>query len=166
MNETKTVFIGSGAGFAGDRLDAGVPVVETLSRRDGPRYLIFEVMGERTLAIAQRIKMRDPSRGYSPYLDPYIRNVLKPAKDAGVRIVANLGNANPRAGAEKVLELAAELGVTGLRVAIVEGDNLLGFMSADEIDGLETIEGKKSTARKSSPPMPIWAPGLWPPRST
>ena len=41
-----TVYIGSGAGFAGDRLDAGVPVVETLRTKDGPRYLIFEVMGE------------------------------------------------------------------------------------------------------------------------
>ena len=41
-----TVYIGSGAGFAGDRIDAGLPVVETLARRDGPRYLIFEVMGE------------------------------------------------------------------------------------------------------------------------
>ena len=39
---TQTVYIGSGAGFAGDRIDAGLPVVETLARRDGPRYLIFE----------------------------------------------------------------------------------------------------------------------------
>ena len=44
---TKTVYIGSGAGFAGDRRDAGIAVVETLRRRNGPRYLIFEVMGER-----------------------------------------------------------------------------------------------------------------------
>ena len=64
----ETVYIGSGAGFAGDRLDAGAAVVETLKRRDGARYLIFEVMGERTLAIAQRIRMRDPDLGYSPYL--------------------------------------------------------------------------------------------------
>ncbi|MEK9673085.1 MAG: acyclic terpene utilization AtuA family protein [Rhodospirillaceae bacterium] len=139
----KTVYIGSGAGFAGDRLDACIPVVETLSKRDGPRYLIFEAMGERTLAIAQRIKMRDPSKGYSPYLEPYIRNVLKPAKAAGVRIVANLGNANPLAGAKKVLELADEMGVAGVRVAVVEGDDLLAFMAADEIAALDTIEGLK-----------------------
>ena len=74
---TKTVYIGSGAGFAGDRLDAAIPVVETLRTCDGPRYLIFEVMGERTLAIAQRIKMRNPDKGYSPYLDEYLRGVLK-----------------------------------------------------------------------------------------
>ena len=137
----ETVYIGSGAGFAGDRLDAGVAVVETLTRRDGARYLIFEVMGERTLAIAQRIRMRDPNLGYSPYLEPYLRRVLGPCKDYGVRIVANLGNANPLGGARRVHELAEELGVSGLRVGVVLGDDLLGFMSASEVAALPAIEG-------------------------
>ncbi|WNK01137.1 acyclic terpene utilization AtuA family protein [Thalassospiraceae bacterium LMO-JJ14] len=136
-----TVYIGSGAGFAGDRLDAGVAVVETLKDRDGPRYLIFEVMGERTLAIAQRIKMRKPELGYSPYLEPYLRNVLAAAKQHGVTIVANLGNANPLGGARRTHELAKELGVEGLRVAVVLGDDLLAFMDADEIAGLPAVEG-------------------------
>lgn len=137
----KTVFIGSGAGFAGDRLDAAVPVVATLARRDGPRYLVFEVMGERTLAIAQRIRMRDPAKGYSPYLDAYLSRVLADCKAQGVRIVANLGNANPVGGARRVHELAAELGVAGLRVAVVCGDDLTAFMSAREIAALPTVEG-------------------------
>ncbi|MEQ8228616.1 MAG: acyclic terpene utilization AtuA family protein [Rhodospirillales bacterium] len=137
----KTVYIGSGAGFAGDRLDAGLPVVRTLTKRDGPRYLIFEVMGERTLAIAQRIKMRNPDMGYSPYLEPYLRGVLKAAKESGVRIVANLGNANPLGGAKKTLELARELGVEDLRVAVVLGDDLLSFMSGDEVAALPAVEG-------------------------
>ena len=137
----KTVYIGSGAGFAGDRLDAGLPVVRTLAKRDGPKYLIFEVMGERTLAIAQRIKMRNPDMGYSPYLEPYLRGVLKTAKESGVRIVANLGNANPLGGAKKTLELARELGVEGLRVAVVLGDDLLSFMSGDEVAALPAVEG-------------------------
>ena len=137
----KTVYIGSGAGFAGDRIDAGLPVVRTLARCDGPRYLIFEVMGERTLAIAQRIRMNNPDLGYSPYLEPYLRGVLKEAKASGVRIVANLGNANPLGGAKRTLELAQELGVEDLRVAVVLGDDLLGFMTGDDIAALPTIEG-------------------------
>ncbi len=136
-----TVYIGSGAGFAGDRLDAGVAVVETLKDKDGPRYLIFEVMGERTLAIAQRIKMRNPELGYSPYLEPYLRNVLAACKQHDVTIVANLGNANPLGGAKRTHELAKELGIKGLRVAVVLGDDLLGFMGADEVASLPTIEG-------------------------
>lgn len=138
---TDTVFIGSGAGFAGDRFDAAVAVVATLARRQGPRYLIYEVMGERTLAIAQRLKRDDPARGYSPYLDHYLHRVLADCKRHGVRIVANLGAANPEGGARRVHALAEELGVTGLRVAAVLGDDLLALMSADEIRALPTLEG-------------------------
>ncbi len=136
-----SVYIGSGAGFAGDRIDAGVAVVETLRRRDGPRYLIYEVMGERTLAMAQRIKMDDPELGYSPYLERYLPGVLAACAQHNVRIVANLGNANPVAGAKRVHEIAKDLGVEGLRVAVVHGDDLLAFMGADEITGIPTIEG-------------------------
>jgi len=137
----KTVFIGSGAGFAGDRRDAGIAVVETLRHCDGPRYLIFEVMGERTLAIAQRIRMRNAELGYSPYLEPYLRGVLAACREHGVRIVANFGNANPLGGAQRVHELAAELGISGLRVAVVLGDDLLAFMPAQEVAALPAIEG-------------------------
>lgn len=138
---TDTVYIGSGAGFAGDRFDAAIPVVETLSRRDGPRYLVYEVMGERTLAIAQRLRQEDPEGGYSPYLDRYLGRVLPACKSHGVRIVTNMGGANPRAAARRVHALAKELGVTELKVAVVLGDDLLGYMDADAIRSLPAIEG-------------------------
>jgi hypothetical protein len=137
----KTVFIGSGAGFSGDRLDAALPVIDTLSRRDGPRYLIYEVLAERTLAIAQRIKMRKPDQGYSPYLDKYLRLSLKAAMESGVRIVSNLGAANPAGAAKRVHELAQELGLPRPRIGIVIGDDLTTVMSTDDIGALETIEG-------------------------
>ena len=75
------VFIGCGAGFSGDRFDAAVPVVDTLAKRDGARFLIFEVLAERTLAIAQRLRIADPDAGYSPYLDHYIEPILKKVKE-------------------------------------------------------------------------------------
>lgn len=137
----KTVYIGSGAGFSGDRLDAALPVIETLSRRDGPRYLIYEVLGERTLAIAQRIKMRKPDQGYSPYLDKYLRLSLKSATENDICIVTNLGAANPAGAAKSVHALAAEMGLPPLRVAIVVGDDLTTIMSTDDIGAVETIEG-------------------------
>ena len=63
------VYIGCGAGFSGDRFDAAVPVVATLSALDGERFLIYEVLAERTLAIAQKLKRDNPEQGYSPFLD-------------------------------------------------------------------------------------------------
>jgi hypothetical protein len=145
---TKTVHIGCAAGFAGDRFDAGVAVVDTLSRRDGPRYLIYEVLAERTLAIAQRLRREDPAKGYSPWLDAYLPLVLAEAKRHGVRIVTNIGAANPRGGARRVLALARELGVEGLRVAVVEGDDLLEVCSAAEIAALPTLEGTDLRGRE------------------
>jgi hypothetical protein len=48
-----TLAIGCAAGFAGDRTDAAGPVVETLIARGGPGALVFEMLAERTLALAQ-----------------------------------------------------------------------------------------------------------------
>lgn len=50
--------IGCGAGFAGDRWDAAGPVVDTLIARGGPAVLIYETLGERTLALAQLAQER------------------------------------------------------------------------------------------------------------
>lgn len=134
------IYIGSGAGFAGDRLDAGVAVVDTLSRRAGPRYLIYEVMGERTLAIAQRIKRDDPDLGYSPYLEPYLSRVLAECRRHQVRIVSNMGNANPLGAARRVHALARELCLGSFKVAVVVGDDLLAFMTSEDVRALPVVE--------------------------
>jgi hypothetical protein len=137
----KTVYIGCGAGFSGDRVDAAVPVVETLANRDGPRYLIFETLAERTLALAQKSKRKNPKLGYSPYLEKYLRPILARAMGAGVRIVSNFGSANPPAAAEKIMEIAADLGIRAPRIAVIEGDDLLSQMSAEDVRRFDTIEG-------------------------
>ena len=55
---SSVVHIGCGAGFSGDRVDAAIPVVATLAKKEGPKYLIFETLAERTLALAQNIEER------------------------------------------------------------------------------------------------------------
>jgi hypothetical protein len=137
----KTVHIGCGAGFSGDRWDAAVPVVATLARRDGPRYLMFETLAERTLALAQQAKIENPASGYSPYLERILRPVLAPAKAAGVRVVSNFGAANPSAAAARVRELARDAGIADLKVAVVEGDDLTSVMSESTIRHHTPVEG-------------------------
>ncbi len=136
-----TVHIGCGAGFMGDRFDASLPILASMERREGPRYLMFEVLAERTLAVAQNVRRDDPSKGYSPYLDHYIRPALAQAKALGVTIVSNMGAANPAGGARRVLEIARELGVKGVRVAVVLGDDLTDLIPRDEIAAMPTMEG-------------------------
>ena len=45
--------IGSGAGFAGDRIDAAIPVVAAIAAEARGGAIIFETLGERTLAFGQ-----------------------------------------------------------------------------------------------------------------
>ena len=135
------VYIGCGAGFAGDRFDAAVPIVKALAGVKGERFLIYEVLAERTLAIAQRLKRENPDQGYSPFLDIYLPLVLADCHRHGIRIVTNMGAANPLGAARRVHALARELGIHGLKVAAVTGDDLLATMSEQDIRRERIIEG-------------------------
>src|SRR5688500_2247452 len=111
------VRIGVGAGVSGGRLDAALPLVE----RGELGYLVFECLAERTIALAQRDKLRDPERGYHPLLVERLRRVLPACVERGVKIVGNLGAANPEAAGARVARLARELGFERLKIAVVLG---------------------------------------------
>ena len=132
------VFIGCAAGFAGDRSDAGVPVVEALATHSAPRFLMYETLAERTLALCQLERRKDPTRGYSPALDRLLTPVLKQCLAAGIKIVGNFGGANPPMAARRIAEIARSLGLRAPRIAIVEGDDLSGRLSASELAKRET----------------------------
>lgn len=134
----RKVFIGAGAGFAGDRTDAAGPVVEALARCDGPRFLMFETLAERTLALAQLERRRDPDRGYNPALERFIAPILARCLEAGIKIVGNFGSANPHAAARRIAAIAREQGLKQPRIAIVEGDDLMGRMTQAELVARET----------------------------
>lgn len=138
---TKIVHIGCGAGFMGDRFDASLPILRSMEAREGPRYLMFEVLAERTLAVAQNVRRDDPERGYSPYLDHYIRPALAEARALGVTIVSNMGAANPVGAARRVQEIARELGIDGLTIAALTGDDLTAIIPVEEIAAMDTVEG-------------------------
>src|SRR5262245_43036642 len=121
--EAGTLAIGGAAGFGGDRTDAAGPVVDTLVARGGPGVLIFEVLAERTLALAQLDRRSNPERGYAPLTEPMLRPVLRRCLDHGIPVVSNFGAANPPAAARLVRRIAREEGAA-VRVAVVEGDDL------------------------------------------
>ncbi|MDN7880418.1 acyclic terpene utilization AtuA family protein [Burkholderia aenigmatica] len=115
------VRIGAGAGYSGDRIE---PAVE-LAEHGQLDYLVFECLAERTIAIAQQARRKDPALGYDPLLDARMRAVLPVAAPKGVRIVSNMGAANPRAAARRTAQIAQSLGFAKLKVAAVEGDDVL-----------------------------------------
>jgi hypothetical protein len=120
----ETFSIGCAAGFGGDRTDAAAPIVETLIARGGAGALIFEMLAERTLALAQLDRRKNPDGGYAPLLEPMARPVLRRCLEHGIPIVSNFGAANPRAAARRIRQMAQEQGVSRARIAIIEGDDL------------------------------------------
>lgn len=116
--------IGGGAGFSGDRVDSAVE----LAAKAEIDYIILECLAERTVALGNLIKTREPEKGYSDTLPARIRALLPVCLPKGVRIISNMGSANPLAAAQRTYEIARELGFPEMGVAVVLGDNVLDII--------------------------------------
>ena len=128
----KTLRIGSGAGYSGDRIE---PAVE-LAEQGDLDYLVFECLAERTIALAQQARISDPASGYDPLLSERMRRVL-PFVGARqgrrrLRVITNMGAANPLAAAIEVRRIAGELGLT-LKVVAVVGDDVLDVLRPEQV---------------------------------
>ena len=121
MGTTTICRIGAGAGFAGDRIDPAV----TLAASGEVDVVALECLAERTLLPALKARAADPASGFDPRLRRRLTPLLPAARRHGCRIVSNLGQANPRAAGEAIARLARELGLPGVRVAAVLGDDVL-----------------------------------------
>jgi hypothetical protein len=119
--------LGCGAGFSSDRLE---PAVD-LAKKGRLDYLVFETIGERTLAFGHRDRKLDPKKGYNPQLEARLRGVLAACKANRTRIVTNMGVANVPAAAELAVKVARDLGLEGLKVAAVGGDDVSHLMQPD-----------------------------------
>ncbi|MDP3701932.1 MAG: acyclic terpene utilization AtuA family protein [Hylemonella sp.] len=136
----KAFRIGSGAGYSGDRIDPA----RDLAERGELDVLVFECLAERTIALAQLRRSQDPQRGYDPLLEERMRAVLLPCVRQGTRIVTNMGAANPLAAGHAVLQVARELGLPRLRVAVVQGDDVLTWMQANDVPLLDSEQTVRS----------------------
>ncbi len=129
----RTIRIGSGAGYSGDRIE---PAVE-LAEKGEIDYLVFECLGERTVALAQQARMKNPESGYDPLLEERMRAVLPLCAAKGIKIVTNMGAANPEAAARKTAEIARSLGLSRLKVAAVIGDDVLDACKTNDLPIME-----------------------------
>ena len=132
----RTIRIGSGAGYSGDRIE---PAIE-LAEKGDIQYLVFECLGERTVALAQQARMKNPDSGYDPLLEERMRAVLPVCAAKGIKIVTNMGAANPEAAARKTADIAKSLGLSALKIAAIVGDDVLdackdGDLPIMEFDG-------------------------------
>lgn len=120
VNKT-SIRIGAGAGYAGDRIP---PAVE-LAQHGQLDYLVFECLAERTIALAQLERQQHPDKGFDPLLTERMREVLPICLAQGTRIITNMGAANPMQAGLEVLKVARELGLHSVKVAVLQGDDVL-----------------------------------------
>lgn len=131
----KVVRMGAGSGFWGDAMD---PAIELL--RDGNLdYLCFDFLAELTMALLQRQKLKSPDAGYVPDAVSYTNAMLALARERGTRLISNGGGVNPRSAAERMAEGARKAGLQGTRIALVEGDDLLGKLDTLLAQGVPLV---------------------------
>jgi hypothetical protein len=117
----RTIRIGNGQGFWGDSPDAAYELIT----RGPVDYLGLDYLAEVTLSIMMRQRLRDPHKGYASDFIGFLRRALPVIAEKGTRVVTNAGGLNPAGCRDEVFKLARELGIRGLKVGIVEGDDLL-----------------------------------------
>lgn len=112
--------IGVGAGMADDRIG---PALELLQQCEID-YLVCECLAERTIARETLSRKTGGSQGFNPMLADRMRSFLPLMRDKGVKLVSNMGAANPLGAAEAALEIGQSLGWQGLKCAAVTGDDV------------------------------------------
>jgi hypothetical protein len=134
---SKSVYrIGSGAGFAGDRVDPAV----ALAASGQVDAVALECLAERTLVPAIKARADNPNAGFDTRLRRRLTPLLPAAAKTNCKIISNLGAANPVAAGQAIAELAKDLGVSGLRIAAVEGDDVLAL--ANHVKWTKPLTGR------------------------
>ena len=122
MKKREPVLIANGQGFWGDSLLGPIRLV-----REGPLdYLTLDYLAEVTMSIMQKQRARNPEAGYATDFVKMIERVLPELVKKDIRVVANAGGVNPRACMQAVLAAIEKQGFKGIKVGIVEGDDVLG----------------------------------------
>src|SRR5262245_6727147 len=136
-----SIRVGCGAGFSDDRIDPA----QEMAERGQVDYLAFECLAERTIARENLTRLKDPGKGYTPYLAERFQAVLPACTRNGIRIVTNMGAANPLAAAQAVRREAQALGLPEVPVAVVLGDDVTEAVQANpQIPLLESGEPVES----------------------
>ena len=117
----KIVRIGGASGFWGDSSVACTQLVH----RGQVDYLVFDYLAELTMSILVAARAKLPDAGYATdFIDVAMKSVIRDIAAKGIKVVSNAGGVNPAGCATALARLAEEAGVK-LRIAIVEGDDVL-----------------------------------------
>jgi len=112
--------IASGQGFWGDLIEAPFYQV-TKGEID---YLVMDYLAEVTMSILQKQKNKNPELGYAKDIPELMKRILPICIEKKIKIITNGGGVNPVSCGKAVLKVAESLGIKGLKIGIVLGDNI------------------------------------------
>lgn len=115
---SRSVRIGNGSGFYGDRFSAFEEMVDA-----GVDVVTGDYLAELTMLILARQKAKDPDSGYARTFLSQLGRSLQKVVETDTRVVVNAGGMNPAGLASAVRAEAAEAGLD-IVVAHVDGDDL------------------------------------------
>jgi len=109
-------------------------------------YLIMDYLAEVTMSLLAKARLKNPDAGYPPDFVAYLEPHLKTLAERGIKVVSNAGGVNP-AACKRALEAAAEKAGLTLRVAVVEGDDVLPI-----VDSLRASDIREAVSGEPLPP--------------
>jgi Acyclic terpene utilisation family protein AtuA len=129
LKQRDSIRIASGQGYWGD-----LPQAPYWQVTKGPiDYLVMDYLAEVTMSILQKQKSRDASLGYAKDLIPVMEQILPVIADKNIKVVTNGGGVNPQACRDAIFQIARKIGLKGLRIGVVYGDDIFGRI--DELIG-------------------------------
>jgi hypothetical protein len=137
----RKVLIANAQGFWGDSMLGPLRLIE-----EGPvDYLTFDYLAEITMSIMQKARMKNPELGYATDFVKLVGRIIKTCKDKNIKIIANAGGVNPKGCLEAIKKIIRDQNITGVKIAIVEGDDILAQLpelmaSGEKFSNLETGE--------------------------
>lgn len=100
-------------------------------------YLVFDCLSEKDILECQLRRSRGEV-GYALYLEEAITKFLPACARNRVKIISNMGAADPRAAMQKIVDICRRLNLNHLKVGCVVGDDVLPLIR--KIPDLRTSE--------------------------
>jgi hypothetical protein len=122
---SKKVRIGAGMGFYGDSV---LPALD-IAKNGNVQYICFDDLAELTMAILEKDRKKDPTKGYTKDITQTMNLLLPECFPKGIKLITNAGGINPEGAVNEVKRVAKSLGFDDIKIGLVKGDNIYGRLN-------------------------------------
>src|SRR5829696_6628591 len=132
MGSGRVLTLGAGSAYANDRLEPAAAMADS----GRVSYLGFDCLAERTMALAQVRRRRDPAAGQDERIDALVP-LLAGYLSSGRKVVGNFGAANPDAACADFARNLRAVGLSGTRIGVIRGDDVRDLVRDLDLELLE-----------------------------